>query len=92
MSGIEKNEDWVKFGYGYYVGAPWTVGQLRGTQGINHTLRYRINIMLSHDDVNNANLRGKNGCHPVDLLFFAWKAVLYCSSYLLFFLIMVGEL
>lgn len=30
MPGLEKNEDWVKFGYGYYVGAPWTVGQLKG--------------------------------------------------------------
>ena len=30
VPGVEKNEDWVKFGYGYYVGAPWNVGQLRG--------------------------------------------------------------
>ena len=30
VSGLEKNEDWVKFGYGYYVGAPWVVGQLKG--------------------------------------------------------------
>lgn len=28
--GLEKNEDWVKFGYGYYVGAPWVVGQTKG--------------------------------------------------------------
>ena len=27
---LEHNEDFVKFGYGYYVGAPWAVGQLRG--------------------------------------------------------------
>ena len=31
MPGLEKNEDWVKFGYGYYVGAPWVVGQIRGS-------------------------------------------------------------
>ena len=30
IPGLEKNEDYVKFGYGYYVGAPWIVGQLRG--------------------------------------------------------------
>ena len=30
VPGLEKNEDWVKFGYGYYVGAPWTVGQTTG--------------------------------------------------------------
>jgi glutaredoxin 3 len=29
--GLEKNEDYVKFGYGYYVGAPWVVGGTRGT-------------------------------------------------------------
>ena len=27
---MEKNEDYVKFGYGYYVGAPWVVGDTRG--------------------------------------------------------------
>ena len=31
IPGLERNEDWVKFGYGYYVGAPWVVGQTRGT-------------------------------------------------------------
>ena len=30
IPGLEKNEDWVKFGYGYYVGAPWVVGQTKG--------------------------------------------------------------
>ena len=30
VPGLEKNEDYVKFGYGYYVGAPWAVGQLKG--------------------------------------------------------------
>lgn len=30
VPGLEKNEDWVKFGYGYYVGAPWTFGELKG--------------------------------------------------------------
>ena len=30
VPGLEKNEDWVKYGYGYYVGAPWVVGQIRG--------------------------------------------------------------
>lgn len=28
--GLEKNEDFVKFGYGYYLGAPWVVGGTRG--------------------------------------------------------------
>eukprot|EP00656_Telonema_subtile_P046532 TRINITY_DN53015_c0_g1_i1.p1 TRINITY_DN53015_c0_g1~~TRINITY_DN53015_c0_g1_i1.p1 ORF type:complete len:156 (+),score=41.72 TRINITY_DN53015_c0_g1_i1:126-593(+) len=27
--GLEKNEDYIKFGYGYYIGAPWR--QKRGT-------------------------------------------------------------
>ena len=31
IPGLEKNEDWVKFGYGYYVGAPWVVGQTKGS-------------------------------------------------------------
>ncbi len=30
MPGLEKNEDYVKFGYGYYVGAPWIVGDTKG--------------------------------------------------------------
>ena len=30
VPGLEKNEDWVKFGYGYYVGAPWVFGELKG--------------------------------------------------------------
>lgn len=29
--GLEENEDYVKFGYGYYVGAPWRCGQVKGT-------------------------------------------------------------
>ena len=33
VPGLEKNEDWVKFGYGYYVGAPWVVGQTKGEVG-----------------------------------------------------------
>ena len=28
--GLEKNEDYIKYGYGYYVGAPWIVGDTRG--------------------------------------------------------------
>jgi len=28
-----KNEDVVNFNYIYYVGAPWSVGNLRGTWG-----------------------------------------------------------
>ena len=28
--GLEKNEDYVKYGYGYYLGAPWAVGDTRG--------------------------------------------------------------
>ena len=28
--GLEKNEDYIKYGYAYYVGAPWVVGQTRG--------------------------------------------------------------
>ena len=31
--GLEKNEDYVKFGYGYYLGAPWAVGDTRGGFG-----------------------------------------------------------
>ena len=30
VPGLEKNNDWVKFGYGYYVGTPWVAGQLKG--------------------------------------------------------------
>ena len=30
VPGLEKNEDWVKFGYGYYVGAPGVFGELKG--------------------------------------------------------------
>ncbi len=30
VPGLEKNNDWVKYGYGYYVGAPWIVGQIKG--------------------------------------------------------------
>ena len=28
--GLEMNEDYVKYGYGYYLGAPWAVGDTRG--------------------------------------------------------------
>ena len=43
MPGLEKNEDWVKFGYGYYVGAPWIVGQIKGMTHAHihtHSLTY----------------------------------------------------
>jgi glutaredoxin 3 len=31
MPGLEQTEDWVKFGYNHYLGAPWSVGQVNGT-------------------------------------------------------------
>ena len=31
IPGLERNEDWVKFGYGHYVGAPWIVRETQGT-------------------------------------------------------------
>ena len=37
MPGLEKNEDYVKFGYGYYVGAPWIVGDTKGMDNIYRT-------------------------------------------------------
>ena len=32
--GLEKNEDYIKFGYGYYVGAPWIVGDTKGQRKV----------------------------------------------------------
>lgn len=29
---LKNNEDYTKFGYGYYLGAPWVVGQVKGEQ------------------------------------------------------------
>ena len=28
---LKNCNDWVKYGYGYYIGVPWSVGQLKGT-------------------------------------------------------------
>ena len=28
--GLRNNEDHVKYGYSYYIGAPWVVGDIRG--------------------------------------------------------------
>ena len=32
---LKNCSDWVKFGYGYYIGAPWSVRQLRGRNELN---------------------------------------------------------
>ena len=30
IPGLQKNVDWVEFGYGQYIGAPWIVGETKG--------------------------------------------------------------
>lgn len=43
---LKNCNDWVKFGYGYYIGVPWSVGQLKGTYHVNQ------NTMLIDDQGN----------------------------------------
>eukprot|EP00008_Paramoeba_atlantica_P008325 CAMPEP_0201481212 /NCGR_PEP_ID=MMETSP0151_2-20130828/5510_1 /ASSEMBLY_ACC=CAM_ASM_000257 /TAXON_ID=200890 /ORGANISM="Paramoeba atlantica, Strain 621/1 / CCAP 1560/9" /LENGTH=152 /DNA_ID=CAMNT_0047863297 /DNA_START=450 /DNA_END=905 /DNA_ORIENTATION=- len=42
-SSIEKNEDFVKFGYGFYIGASWDYDQIQGTVAVMETKPNRLN-------------------------------------------------
>ena len=42
IPGLEQNFDWVEFGYGHYVGAPWSVGQVNGKHGF-------LYLVVMHD-------------------------------------------
>ena len=41
---LKQNNDYVKFGYGYYVGAPWVAGQTKGRPAVPFVYSSRNDI------------------------------------------------
>lgn len=63
-AGLQDNEDYKKFGYGYYLGAPWSVGQINGKpqwlikmqtefqgEGIHLNYLFSIYFQLPHNAI-----------------------------------------